>query len=202
MAVDSAGNALTFNPTTTVSLNNTVTGKSIVLETPSGTSITCDSSVTEASLAKQDTGYTYPLGLVNLCYDTSNTSDLVTLIFVTSLTPSQVVARDFNSSSQTYSDISGASVTQTTYNGQAALELTYTVADNGSLDTNATTGIVNDPVGLAVAVTSTAAVTPDTGYGQPIDKNLLPIYGLIAAGLSLTGGIYLLHKRIRHSVTH
>jgi streptogramin lyase len=146
---------------TSKTINNTSANGTIVISTPSGTNITCANSVSEASLAKEDSGYSYPLGLVNLCYNTVNSSDTITITFETSLTSSQVVARDFNASTGNYVNIPGAVITETTYNGQPALQLTYSITDNGPLDSNPVSGAVTDPVGLA----SIAVKAPNTGAG-------------------------------------
>lgn len=136
------------SPNPTEVINNVVTNQPIELETPYGTTITCTDSVTEASLAAQDSSYEYPIGLVDFCFDTQETDNQVTLTFVTDLTPSQVTARKFNSNTNAYSTIPGATITQTTYNGDPALQLTYTITDNGPLDLDPTTGQIQDPVGL------------------------------------------------------
>ena len=220
--------ALTPSPsTTTATFSNVSNGASISLTTPSGTNITCATSESEASLSKQDNGYSYPLGLVNLCFTTASTNNQVSLTFVTNLTPSQVVARDYNTATETYTNVSGAVIAETTYNGQPALQLSYNLADNGPLDSNPATGAITDPVGLAVqdttpttstsststTTTSTSSTstttpttspsststvaTPNTGYGQP--THLSPIVTLIAISslVSISLGLTLIYKR-RH----
>ena len=160
-------------PVNNTSLNNASNGAAVSITTHLGTSITCATPVTAATLAVKDQGYSYPLGLVNICYSTINSSDQVSLAFVTNLTPTQVTARDYNSSSQKWTTIPGAVITQTSLNGQPALELTYTIADNGLLDSSSTVGLVNDPVGLAVSN------APDTGFGSPSQINPWLTVGLV-----------------------
>jgi hypothetical protein len=177
---------------------NTTSGGSVTALLPSNTTITCSSTVTEASLAKQDAAYTYPFGLLKLCYTTVLQSDQITLTFVTDLTPSQVIARDFNTATNTWTTIPGAVITQTTSGGRPALQLVYTVADNGPLDSNAAVNFVTDPVGLAVlgaTTTSTTVNPPATGSGQPTKTNSV-VTVLAAAATTITGvGIVLLPKR-------
>jgi hypothetical protein len=94
-------------------------------------------------------------------------------MFQTELTPSQVVAQKYNSTAQTYSNIPGAVITNTTLNGKHALQLTYTITDGGPLDEDgAINGVIVDPVGLAqINSTATSAATaPSTGYGEPGSK--------------------------------
>jgi len=162
----------------------------VAISTPSSTNITCSSGVTESSLATQDTSYSYPLGLVNLCFATNFTNNQISLTFVTSLAPSQVVARDYNSSTESYMNIPGAVITETTYNGQPALQLTYTITDNGLLDSNPTIGLITDPVGLAVVGASSSngssVKPPDTGFGAATTTSPWIMFGICSsAALSL-----------------
>jgi hypothetical protein len=112
-------------------------------------------------LSNKDSGYNYPLGLVNFCFTTLTKDNQVSLIFVTNMTRSQVVARDYNSSTGKYQTIPGAVITETTYNGQAALQLTYNITQGSSLDSSSTAGTIDDPVGLAVSNIG----APNTGFG-------------------------------------
>ncbi|MCZ2443163.1 MAG: hypothetical protein LC101_05245, partial [Flavobacteriales bacterium] len=96
----------------------------------------------------------YPLGLVNFTFNTTQTDNLVTLTFITDLKPNQVKPRKYNPDTKAYTDITNYTLTETTINGQHALVLTYTITDNGDLDTNKTTGVISDPVGLAMTNSS------------------------------------------------
>lgn len=154
---------------TTTTENNVAGTGSVSLQTPSHTTVTCSDQISEASLPKQDAGYDYPLGLTSLCYTTLMSSDEVTVTFVTDLKPADVVARDFNTSTQTFTTIPGATVAETTLGGSHALALTYTITDNDILDSNPATSFVTDPVGLAVlpaAITTVSPKAPATGLEQ------------------------------------
>ena len=130
--------------------STTTTGQSLTVTTPTGTNIT---SLTSTASSNNDTGYTYPLGLINFTFTTDSIQNQVSLIFQTTLTPSQVIARKYNPNTKTYMNIPGASITQSTLNGNAALNLTYTIADGGPLDEDGSVnGVIVDPVGLAEVV--------------------------------------------------
>ena len=160
----------------TASQSNAGNGAAVTIQTPSSTTITCSSTVTEASLPHQDTDYQYPLGLTNLCYTTVLGSDQVTLTFVTDLLPSQVVARDFNATTGTFTTISGAVITQITSGGHPALQVVYTVADNGPLDSNLASNLVTDPVGLGVLPAAATVGAPDTGLpSTSLWSSILPL---------------------------
>lgn len=180
------GAATSNTGSNSATLQNPQTNQPILLQTPEGTSLTCSSTLKESSNTTQDNSYNYPLGLVNFCFDTENQNNEVSLTFVTSLKSNQVTPRKYNSTSQTYFDIPGAQVTETTYQDQPALKLTYTITDNGQLDLDPVTGQIKDPVGLAVAADGSLAST---------GTNTAPLITL-AALLVLGSGLYL--KR-RHS---
>lgn len=154
-------NAALDTADTTVNFGNAENGKTVVLTLPSGTTITCNSAVKESGMSAQDSGYSYPLGLVDFCFSGADASNEITLIFVTDLKPNQVAVRKYNPNTKAYSALTGASVTETTYSGQHALRVTYVITDNGPLDTDPDIGEVADPVGLGVL----AVGAPNTGVG-------------------------------------
>ena len=161
-------------------------GKQIMLTTPAGTTIT-DTSTQKVSTKHADKTYEYPAGLVSFSYTTENSSDEISLVFVTNHKPSEVVARKYNPTDHSYTTIDGAKISKTTLDGKAALKVTYTIKDNGPLDLNSKKGEVTDPVGLAV---STVGV-PNTGAAQ---QNLFPIaivsiFGLAAVVSSIAVSI-------------
>lgn len=181
--------------TSQLTLNNSMTNGPVLITIPQGDNLTCNSAATASSLAHQDSAYTYPLGLVKYCFTTNNLVNQVSLTFVTNLTPTQVVARDYNTTAGNYVSVPGAIITQTTYNGSPALKLTYTITDGGAFDEDgAANQSITDPVGLAVATTtssssSSAPAAPNTGYGQPQNKEyrllLIASVILLAVGLRL-----------------
>jgi hypothetical protein len=143
----------------TVTLDDAEGGKTVTITTPEGTTITCHSAVKESSLVVRDNAYQYPLGLVDFCFSGAEASNEVSLIFVTDLKPNEVAVRKYNPDNQSYATIAEANVSQTTYEGNAALLVTYTITDNGSLDTDPDIGEVADPVGLGTLGLN----SPDTG---------------------------------------
>lgn len=166
--------------TSSQSLVSTTNGAAISITTPSGTDITCASSQAEAAQTKQDTAYDYPLGLVKLCLTSPAINNQITITFATDLKPSQIKVRHYNATTGTYTSLGGALVTETTLNGKAALQLTYTIADNGSLDEDSAVGSITDPVGLAVL-----PIAPSTGYATPERTN-------IAAWITINSAIFCL----------
>jgi N-acetylneuraminic acid mutarotase len=169
-------NSVFFAPvtaaSTTATLTSPVSGKPIIVSTPDGTDLTCSSATSEASLSAQDTSNDFPVGLVSFCYTTNAPSNQVTITFVNNLSPSQVSLRHFNSTTNTYSTVTGASFSSTTHNGEPAVQATYTIVDNGPYDTDPAVGSVSDPVGLVATPSA-----PNTGVSS--QSLLVPALALI-----------------------
>ena len=148
------GNPNTAQLTTPTNPISTFSLKPVSLITPTGTTINSSSTVPESSLVVQDNNNQYPLGLVNFSFTTNQSSNQVVLNFETDLKPNQVIARKYNSNTNTYNNLptsANPTITETTIDGKHHLTLTYNIIDNGELDLDPTTGIVKDPVGLAVS---------------------------------------------------
>ncbi len=158
-------------------LSNAETNQPVRLQTPEGTTLTCSSTSKESDLTTQDQAHNYPLGLVNFCFDTEAQNNEISLTFVTDLKPNQVTARKYNSNDNTYFNIQNATITETTYQDQPALRLTYTITDNGQLDLDPATGKIKDPVGLAV--------TADELAGTGSNVALLMLVALSGVGGAL-----------------
>lgn len=178
---------------TTVTLSDAEGGKTITLTTPEGTTITCHSAVKESGLSAKDSAYAYPLGLVDFCFSGAEASNEVSLVFVTDLKPNQVVVRKFNPTSKQYTTVSEATVSETTHSGQHALLVSYTITDNGPLDTDPDTGEIADPVGLGVA----DVAAPDTGLAPAKQTSLPTIASLFATAAVATS---LLYRPVRQKI--
>ena len=148
-------------PNPTVTFDDAENGNTVTLTTPSGTTITCHSSVKESNLANKDAAYSYPNGLVDFCFSGADLSNEITLLFVTDLKPNQVAVRKYNPGTGKYSTVSEAVITEATLGGKHALQITYTIVDNGPLDTDPDVGEVADPVGIGVIDVG----VPNTGIG-------------------------------------
>ena len=156
----------------------------IPINTPANTELTCSSRQEEGSLTKADSGYDYPLGFVNFCFTTQTSDNEVSLLFVTSLKPDEVSARKYNPTSNTYTDIAGAVITESTYSSHHALLLTYTITDNGPLDLDSAAGSITDPVGLAVSVKTLANTGTSTVLSSIFALSIIVLS--VAAGLLTT----------------
>lgn len=153
--------------TQAISFGNAEDNKTVVLTLPSGTTVTCHSPVKESGLSAQDSAYSYPLGLVDFCFSGADENNPISLIFVTDLKPNQVAVRKYTPNTAAYSNLSGATVIETTYDGKHALRVSYTIVDNGPLDTDPDVGEVADPVGLGVLGVN----APNTGVNKQLSDS-------------------------------
>lgn len=174
---------------TTVTLDNAEDSKTIAINLPSGTTVTCHSAMKESALDPEDVTYRYPLGFVDFCFSGASEENEINLIFVTDLKPNEVTVRKYNPTTKKYATITTASVTETTYEGQHALSVTYTIVDNGELDTDPDVGEVADPVGLGVldlGAPNTGIAPQDTGRAA---KAALLTTATLAVGIAAAAPI-------------
>lgn len=157
--------------------------KKIVFQTPSGVSVDEVNVITAQSISKKDGNNTYPMGLVDFTLSVqAGSTQQISLLFETELKPNQVVARKYHSAKDIFTDVPGASVTETTVDGKHALQLTYDITDGGNLDDDATVnGVIIDPVGLAAADGVIVPGAPDSGAGTDINLGALVTVIIIAA---------------------
>lgn len=164
------------------SLPNAVSGKYSVLATTGCLGTNGGVSLgAESANSVGDGEYTYPAGMMNFtitCSAPGGTST-VTQYFYGAYDAAKVVARKYNSTNGTYQTISGATLSNVTIGGEAALKIEYQITDGGVLDQDGlANGIIVDPAGPALLTTSlVASGTPDTGLAAQ------PMYVYYTAGL-------------------
>jgi len=139
------------------SLLNTVSNSYTVLQTSCTTNST--SSMSPESSDFKDIAYDYNQGLMNFTATGCGSSAVITQYFYSNLNANNVTARKYNPTTNTYTTIPGATLTNVTIGNQKAIKITYQVADNGQLDLNPTTGTITDPSGPAVL----SVGVPNTG---------------------------------------
>jgi hypothetical protein len=125
--------------------------------------ITSVSMTAESGLAVSDSGFDYPVGLMNFTVNCSTAGFVTTVTqYYYGATGSSFVLRKHNPNMASYFAVTGATLQQVTIGGLAATMATYQATDGGELDTDATLdGIIVDPVGLAQNVVG----VPNTGLG-------------------------------------
>jgi len=171
---------------------NSITGNYAALATDGD----CDQNddpymASVAANATADTHYAYPAGMMNFSIDCDNPGDSTTVTqyyFGDYSDPSQFIARKYNTATQTYADIPGATISAVTIGGEKALKITYDITDGGSLDADGVAnGTIVDPAGPAIknpvvlAGNSDSALT-DTGINLPVimSASVLLLTGALA----------------------
>jgi hypothetical protein len=187
------------NQSNVSSLVNSVTGNYAAVAISDACSLS-DVSVKNQSALTTDKGYTYPLGMLNFTADcgTPGFTATITEYYYNPPAGNFVLRKLVNG---TYQNVSGASISRQTINGQSVLIVSYQVTDGGPLDADGTAnGIIIDPAGPAVSTpTSSGSVTPsapDTGYGVPTGTGAAAIAVATGSVIILCGGLLLLSKAV------
>jgi hypothetical protein len=142
---------------------NPVINQYAVVEVDSSCTITAASNAVESANTVGDSGFSYPVGLMNFTTDcgTPGYSTEVELYFFGAANENFVL-RKYHPGTSAYSAISAAVISQTVIGGQAVAKAIYRVTDGGLLDTDgAANGTIVDPVGLA----QNSVGVPNTGLG-------------------------------------
>lgn len=110
--------------------------------------------IEETGLAAQDSGYDYPLGIVDFsirCLTSSGGTADVSIYFFGDVDVTNLALRKVGDDGIS-TEISGAVITETTLGGEPAVRVSYSVEDGGELDEDgAENGVIVDPVGLALS---------------------------------------------------
>lgn len=152
---------------------------------PSGSNCTLDTPTSTAtSSLTSDTGFSPVVNLTGftLYCPTPGATVPVTIIYDKVYDTSKSVLRYYNSTTQTYSSVSGATFGTTTVGGVQKTTVTYSLTDGGSYDQDSTVnGIIVDPVTIANSSASTTASAPNTGIEK---ESTLPMV-LFLSSMSL-----------------
>jgi hypothetical protein len=143
------------------STTETPTGKTVMIHWSEGCDIDDFSVKAESVNAVQDVAYEYPNGLVDFSFTDCSVSSLTIDVYYFDVTNANYLLRKYTPTSHAYTTVSDAVLTATTVDGHDAIQATYTIVDNGPLDTNSAVGEISDPIGIAQAVLG----APRTGGG-------------------------------------
>ena len=105
------------------------------------------STNSEAANIIMDGNYDYPVGFVNFQSPCATSIKVKVYWYGLDVTKTYI-NRKFNATSGTYSDVLGITSSIETMNGTQVLAYTYTVTDNGILDSDPTVGNINRPLAL------------------------------------------------------
>ncbi len=114
--------------------------------------------------AVTDPGFEYPAGLMHFTLYCGSEFGLTTTVtqYYYGVNAADLVARKYNTVTNTYQAIPGAVIEETTIGGQTVTKLSYQITDGGELDEDGVAnGVIVDPSGLA----TNRVGAPDTGLG-------------------------------------
>lgn len=146
-----------------VAVSNQSTNKDGVLELSQSCEIQEIGLGAVSALPVADKAYTYPHGMFEFiadCGGTGSTFNVKQFYYDVDLT--NFVVRKYNTNTQKYATIEGATVSQTTIDGRNVVVAEYQVTDGGPLDMDGVAnGVIRDPAGLGLA----AVGAPNTRFG-------------------------------------
>jgi hypothetical protein len=163
------------------------------------TGTTCNSIsnlsfASESSLTTQDTGYDYPVGLIDFMVTCSSSGDAaaITYILDQEYDTSNWTWRKYNATTNTYRDITSQVTFGTvTVDGKVKTNVMLSIADGSSLDDDGlVNGVIIDPAGPAVLAAT------ETGT-EELSNTGSQIYATILAGTTLAGSAVVLAKKTR-----
>jgi len=151
-----------------------------------------------SDLAKADGSYVYPAGLMNFTLVCGAPGMTVTVNqYFYGISTTNLVARKYDSRTNTYSTISDAIISLVTLDGQQVIKISYNITDGGPLDEDGlVNGTVVDPSGPAVL--STSVVAPNTGLQQ--QSMTMAVASGFAGICALAGGLYTTRKKVHKQI--
>lgn len=194
---------------TVVSIKNSSNvWSTVTIPTSSSCSLDNPQSLDSTQLAT-DAGYTHMTGSMSgftVYCPTAGATVPVTIIYDQQYDTSNWVLRYYNTNTQQYSSVSGATFGTTTVGGVVKTTVTYSVTDGGAYDGDgAANGVIVDPVGpasvpgtsapISASSGTTTPAAPDTGFGVVSQGKKALTYLIAAIGCILLG---MLLRRYSH----
>ena len=141
--------------------NNSVSDNVSVLEVSSECFVISTDANSESTLSSQDSGHSYPVGLVSFMSECSTVGSTITVTqYFYGLDNSNLIARKYNSNTSGYSTINGATISKVSIGGHTVTKVTYQITDGGELDEDGVAnGVIVDPSGPGLNVVG----APNTG---------------------------------------
>ena len=168
---------------------SSLTNKVVAIDVGDDCELTTDDLVRQEDIDTRDPGFTYENGLFDFSASCGTPGFTTTVkLYYYNVTKDNLVARKFDTNTNTYSNIPDATISQTTIDSQTVTVLSYQITDGGELDMDKeVNGEFIDPAGLALA-DQTGALA-DTGLNAQIVI-------LVAVTLTTTGAALGLRKQL------
>lgn len=142
------------------------TGKKVAIDVGEDCELTTDDMTEESSLPVQDPAYDYSNGLWEWEAECSVETTTVKLYYY-NVAASGLTARKFSTITNTYFTLDDATIEEAIINGQQVAVVTYQVTDNSERDMNPDDGVLQDPAGVATAISrGQSSSLADTGSSQ------------------------------------
>ncbi len=132
-----------------------------MIEWDSGCDLSAFSVKSESVNAAQDIAFDYPNGMAHFTLESCDDTSVTVSLYYINIVNNTFVLRKFLPAANSYTTVADATLVATTVSGAAAIKATFTIVDNGSLDTNPAEGIISDPAGIALQ----SVGAPRTGGG-------------------------------------
>lgn len=145
------------------SLTNATNGENLTIVVSNECALTGVSTSSEEQLAAQDIGFEYPAGFADFTADCGTIGYAMSVeLYFYGASASNATVRKYYPSTDAYSTVNGATISEQTIGGKQVVKAAYTVTDGGQLDTDGqANGFITDPVGLGVGNIH----APNTGLG-------------------------------------
>ena len=172
---------------------NPMTNSYAILENIDSCQNTNVNQMSTGDLRSADGNYLYPAGLMNFTLVCGNPGMTVRVNqYFYGITSTNVVARKYDSRTNTYSTIPSAEISVVTIDGQQVIKISYDITDGGPLDEDGeVNGTIVDPSGPAVL--NSHIGVPNTGLapqslGNPLTSGAIGLF-------AWTVGFYLLRRK-------
>lgn len=176
------------------SFKSAISGKYVVLSTACTDNFNTQLGLESSS--QGDKAYDYPVGLLGFVIRgcTVGATTPVEVYFYGSHNPADYVARKGRAG--VYTTVPGATFSSVSIGGQSALKLAYSITDGGTLDDDGMAdGNIVDPVGVAVAVTSSTASTSAGGTLVDTGLEIVGVSGV--AAVLVAAALYIRYRPTR-----
>ncbi len=188
---DSQPNVMNFTDPTT--------NKNVTLVVDPSCDISDSTGITNASnFATQDKNWHYSTGFVNFAVTGCDNNQTEVKIYYHGISPNGLTVRKYNPNTNTYFTVTDASMSALSSPLSGTL-VSYIITDNGALDIDPAAGVIRDPVGLGVQVSSNGVIQGVDGLNAPNSglPQINPWTRILAGfiGIVLTLVTYLGYKR-------
>ncbi|MBP7807265.1 hypothetical protein KA047_02100 [Candidatus Saccharibacteria bacterium] len=190
---------------------NPYTGKWVVVDVGEGCELNVDDTVDVASFPTEDPEYIYDSGMFEWeAYCGVMGATTTVKLYYYDISMDDMAVRKYTESTQEYSTIEGATLTEETIHGHTVTVATYTITDGGPLDDDGEeNGSILDPAGIGLLASSLVTAEEDVQIadsealaetGQPQNTLSYVATAVFMLGLIFTAASYRLFSTAQSAV--